>query len=190
MAARADLAGSRLEELNVIAAKAQSAVDLIATVSDQTNLLALNATIEAARAGEAGRGFAVVASEVKGLAAQAAQATSDIRELIASMNGTTTTLHGAMDEVRDGVNELKAVALFVKNAVEEQSKSTAAISRSIEETAQSSSLVLSDVQTMSRSAQETGDAAGGVAAIAEDLTAASRKLESDMAEFAARMEAA
>jgi methyl-accepting chemotaxis protein len=190
MAGRASQAGARLDELNGIAARAQSAVELIATVAEQTNLLALNATIEAARAGDAGRGFAVVASEVKTLAAQAALATADIRALIEAMNGTASTLQVAMLDVLDGVNDLKAVSLFVKTAVEEQSKSTHAISRSIEETAQASSLILADVQTMSRSAQDTGEAAGGVAAIAQDLTAASRQLEADMDEFAARMQAA
>jgi methyl-accepting chemotaxis protein len=55
---------------------------LIRNIADQTNLLALNATIEAARAGNAGRGFAVVAQEVKGLAAQAGNATEQITRQI------------------------------------------------------------------------------------------------------------
>jgi methyl-accepting chemotaxis protein len=190
MAARTEAAGARFDELNATAAKAQSAVDLIASVADQTNLLALNATIEAARAGEAGRGFAVVASEVKALAGQAARATSDIRELIESMNGTSTVLREAMAEVLDGVGDLRSVAVFVKEAVEEQSLSTASISRSIEETAQTSSHILSDVQVMNRSAQETGEAAGSVEAVAEDLIAASARLEADMTAFAERMQAA
>ena len=99
MSDRASAAGAWLDELNGIAIKASASVDLIATVADQTNLLALNATIEAARAGEAGRGFAVVASEVKGLASQAARATTDIRGLIDSMNGTCGALQDAMSEV-------------------------------------------------------------------------------------------
>jgi methyl-accepting chemotaxis protein len=190
MAMRANLAGSRLGELGDIAVKAEAAIDLITAVADQTNLLALNATIEAARAGEAGRGFAVVASEVKTLAAQAGRATADIRDLIGSMNDTAAALQDAIGDVLKGIGDLKAVAVFVKTAVEEQAKSTASISRSIEETAQASSIVLTDVQGMSRAAQETGDAAQGVATIAEDLTAASRRLEADMAEFAASMQAA
>ncbi|MGL4243010.1 MAG: hypothetical protein ACRCTI_18000, partial [Beijerinckiaceae bacterium] len=103
---------------------------------------------------------------------------------------TAATLQAAMDDVVAGVGELKTVAVHVRNAVDEQSKSTAAISRSIEETAQSSSQVLLDVQTMSRSAEETGDAAQDVASIAAELTVAARRLEADMADFAARMQAA
>jgi methyl-accepting chemotaxis protein len=190
MSDRASTAGARLDELNDVAAKTSAAVDLIATVADQTNLLALNATIEAARAGEAGRGFAVVASEVKGLASQAAKATTDIRGLIDLMNGTCLALQEAMAEVIGGVGDLKSVATFVKEAVEEQSRATEAISRSIEETAQVATTILEDMEVMNRSANETGDAADGVKTVAQDMIAASQKLQSEMASFVDQMKAA
>jgi methyl-accepting chemotaxis protein len=190
MGARAGLAGSKLDELNDIAGKASAAVELIANVADQTNLLALNATIEAARAGEAGRGFAVVASEVKGLASQAAKATSDIRALISAMTDTGVTLQGAMSEVIGSVDELKAVAGYVKDACMEQSRATGAISRSIEETAQVAQVILADVQVMSQSASETGETAENVAFVARQLIGASQQLETYMADFSSRMKAA
>jgi methyl-accepting chemotaxis protein len=190
MSSRANLAGSRLDELNAIAEKASAAVELIANVADQTNLLALNATIEAARAGEAGRGFAVVASEVKGLASQAARATTDIRGLIATMTETGVTLQGAMAEVIGSVDDLKAVAGFVKDASMEQSHATAAISRSIEETAHVAQVILGDVQVVSVSASETGETAENVAAVARQLIEASQQLESHMAAFSQAMKAA
>jgi methyl-accepting chemotaxis protein len=190
MGARAGLAGGKLDELNEIAGKASAAVDLIASVADQTNLLALNATIEAARAGEAGRGFAVVASEVKGLASQAARASSDIRALIAAMTDTGVSLQDAMAEVIGSVDELKSVAGYVKDACYEQSRATGAISRSIEETAQVAQVILSDVQAMSLSASETGETAENVATVARQLIDASQQLETHMADFTTAMKAA
>ncbi len=190
VASRAGSAGSELDHLHDIAARAQSSVELIASVASQTNLLALNATIEAARAGEAGRGFAVVAAEVKSLAEQAGRAAADIRDLIMSMNGTATALQTAMSEVLGGVGDLKAVATYMRDAVDEQTRATAAIGRNIEETARGSGEVLADVQEMNRSAHDTDSAAVGLASVLTDLNEASEKLAADMDAFAARMEAA
>jgi methyl-accepting chemotaxis protein len=190
MSDRANAAGAQIDALNRVSSSATQAVDLIAAVAEKTNLLALNATIEAARAGEAGRGFAVVASEVKDLAGQAARATTDIRTLIDEMNNTALALQGAVSEVLGGIGDVRSIACYLSASVEQQSQSTAAISRGIEEAAQVASLILSDVETMSRSAQETGDAAEGVSAVALELTEASMKLGGEMTAFEERMRAA
>jgi methyl-accepting chemotaxis protein len=69
-----------------ITASNRSIADIVGTIDNiafQTNLLALNAAVEAARAGEEGRGFAVVATEVGSLAKRSAQASREVRTLIA-----------------------------------------------------------------------------------------------------------
>ncbi|MCF6326461.1 MAG: methyl-accepting chemotaxis protein [Devosiaceae bacterium] len=77
-----DLATQAMERITTSSAKISNVIGMIDDIAFQTNLLALNASVEAARAGEAGKGFAVVAIEVRRLAQSAAEASSEVKQLV------------------------------------------------------------------------------------------------------------
>ena len=110
-----------VRELAQVSNQIGSITEVIATIAAQTNLLALNATIEAARAGEAGRGFAVVAAEVKALADQTAQATSQIKSQIETIQSVSGSTAEAISAIVSDVDTLRGASNQIAAAVEEQS---------------------------------------------------------------------
>ncbi|MBU1230346.1 MAG: cache domain-containing protein [Proteobacteria bacterium] len=78
-------------------------MNVISDIADQTNLLALNAAIEAARAGDAGRGFAVVADEVRKLAEKTMHATSEVGNIIGSIQTSTQVNMDSMDQAAKAI---------------------------------------------------------------------------------------
>lgn len=97
--------------------KIEDIVGMIDEIAFQTNLLALNAAVEAARAGDAGKGFAVVAQEVRNLAQRSAQASKEIKGLIADssthVRNGVDLVKGAGKTLEEIVNSIKRVADIV-----------------------------------------------------------------------------
>jgi methyl-accepting chemotaxis protein len=106
--------------------------ETITRISAQTNLLALNATIEAARAGAAGKGFAVVASEIKELALQTAAATSEIKEKISTIQGSTVGAVADIDQIVRVIRDVKEIVMTIAAAIQEQSTVTQDIAGNID----------------------------------------------------------
>ncbi|MEZ5814130.1 MAG: PAS domain-containing methyl-accepting chemotaxis protein [Alphaproteobacteria bacterium] len=113
------------------ATKIGEVTSLISDIADQTNLLALNATIEAARAGEAGKGFAVVASEVKGLAAETAKATEEIKLQINDIQDVSNNTAEAIKTITSVIGQVSEISTAISGAVEEQSAATKEVSANI-----------------------------------------------------------
>jgi methyl-accepting chemotaxis protein len=133
---RVEAADQQAQRLSDAAVSMSSIVQLIGDITGQINLLALNATIESARAGEAGRGFAVVASEVKNLANQAKQATDKIEQEIGNLNGISSEVVDALNNIKNAIQSVNEYVASTAAAVEEQSTVTNEMSASMRRAAE------------------------------------------------------
>ena len=172
-----------VDTLNTAAGRIGDVVNLIQSIAGQTNLLALNDTIEAARAGEAGRGFAVVAGEVKGLSAQTARATDDIRTQVSSVQSVVGQIATAMQEIAHTVDRVREATAAIAGAVEEQSAVTQEISRSVASAAAGAGGVSDGAREMQAVADRTAQNARGVADASDGLLQAAQALDREKTGF-------
>jgi aerotaxis receptor len=180
----------RIAELTTAATRIGDVVELINSIASQTNLLALNATIEAARAGDAGRGFAVVASEVKALAAQTAQATSEIGSQIAEIQSATADSVAAIKSIGTTIGDISQVTSTIAAAIEEQGAATNEISRNVQQAAEGTSQTSASIVEVNKGAAETGSACSQVLSSAQSLSSESNRLKLEVQKFLATVRAA
>lgn len=170
--------------------KISTVVDLISAFAAQTNMLALNASIEASRAGEQGRGFAVVAGEVRVLAQQSAEATNEIKKLVAEIQAETLEVVKVMeagteqvtigtrlvDETRQSLNQITAASDQIAQLVD-------AIAQSTVLQTQASETVTQTIKGVAAIANQTSTEANQVALSIGQLRQVAQTLQEEVGQF-------
>jgi methyl-accepting chemotaxis protein len=171
-------ARTSVDGLKASSAEIMPVAGLISAIARRTNLLALNATIEAAHAGSAGRGFAVVASEVKALAVETQKATDEIARRVGGLQNDAMRLISAVDAIGQLINGLWPVISAISGAVEEQSRTTAALSRSTNETSAFVTRVCDRAQKITSIVSSTANTSLSVDRSVQRVTLDAEKLRS------------
>ena len=133
-----NVASEAISAIRLVSENARQINEITGYVDDiafQTNLLSLNAAVEAARAGDVGKGFAVVAHEVRMLANKAAEASSEIKNLIGQStrnvgNGVkfVEATGKSLVEIHDSVDQVVEAVGQISTAVKEQAAGINAVS--------------------------------------------------------------
>ena len=161
-------ATAAMERITASSGQISNIIGLIDDIAFQTNLLALNASVEAARAGEAGKGFAVVAVEVRRLAQSAAEASSEVKQLIEKSAG----------EVRNG-SKLVADAAAKLGAMLTAARSSNALMSGIAKESRDQAASIEEVNSAVRQLDEMTQ---HNAALVEEINAAIEQTETQASE--------
>lgn len=196
-----NLTQNAMESLTKRSIEIGKILKVIREITDQTNLLALNAAIIAAQAGEHGKSFGVVAEEIRDLAERTALSTSEVSDIINSINkeieqATKKSSEGllrAQEGLRLGRAALDSLER-ISRAIQEAESSISHISRAAQEQSKSSKQVTQAIDEMAKRiekiSQATNDQAKTSQIIAkravtmEELTKAVDRATSDQAKGA------
>lgn len=158
---------SAIEHLKHSSTNIGTVLDVIKSIAEQTNLLALNAAIEAARAGEAGRGFAVVADEVRALALRTQESTSQIEQLISTLQDGA---EGAADMMTNSQNH----AHHTVDAAKQAGAALRAINQSVSSIQQMNQQIAAAAEEQSSVAEEVNRSVSSIREVAEQAATATK----------------
>lgn len=153
-AAQGEIADTGVHELTAALEQVENIANLINTIAGQTHLLALNAMIEAARAGDAGRGFEVVAAEVKELSKATAEASQQVRTIVAGIQGGSERASEAISQITQTMSLICESTSSIASTVTEQTATTREIGRVSVIAAQGASDILGRVSTVHDQARD------------------------------------
>jgi methyl-accepting chemotaxis protein len=179
-----------IEQLGKQSHEISAIVQVIKEIADQTNLLALNAAIEAARAGEQGRGFAVVADEVRKLAERTGQSTTQITDMIAGLQSSSSNAVHVMEDTVRRVDSGVDLARQAGGAITRISDSNSQVVKGVDaisEALRQQNLAYQDIQQhverIAQMTEENSHSARETARAARDLESLSRSMQEAVSRF-------
>jgi methyl-accepting chemotaxis protein len=168
LAREIERSASAIERLKHDSTNIGAVLDVIKSIAEQTNLLALNAAIEAARAGDAGRGFAVVADEVRALARRTQESTTQIEQLVSTLQD------GAQGAV-DMMGRSRTQAVDTVTAAREAGDALATINHSVASIQQLNQQIATAAEQQSAVAEEINRSVSSIRDVAEQSAAATEE---------------